>query len=106
MHLTILEQGKVGGCEEVTSDNLSLSAAILALPSTVAIGLVLLTESWGNPGIKLPSFLLHVRNRMAKNRGKWNRVEFYTRMGGFIGALFAIGLQIAALSIRIWGVQP
>jgi len=106
MRYSILEQGEVERCEEVTSDSLSLAAAILALPSVIAIGLVLLTESWGNPGIKLPNLLLRVRNRMAQNRGKWNRVEFYMRIGGFIGALSAIGLQIAALSIRIWEVQP
>ena len=89
--------------KEVTSNNLSLAAAILAFPSIAVIGLVLLTESWGNLGVKLPNFLVQVRNRMAQNAGKWNTREFYMRLGGFIGALLAILLQIAALSIRIWG---
>jgi len=60
----------------VTSDNLSLVAAILAFPSIVVVGLVLLTESWGNPGVKLPNILVQVRNRMAQNTGKWNTLEF------------------------------
>lgn len=87
----------------MNSDNLSLAAAILAFPSVAVVGLVLLTESWGNPGVKLPNFLVKIRSKMAENRGKWNTTEFYMRLWGFIGALIAILLQIAALSVRIWG---
>ena len=90
------------GGKEVTSDNLSLAAAILAFPSIAVVGLVLLTESWGNLGVKLPNCLVKIRSKMAENRGKWNTREFYMRLGGFSGALLAILLQIAALSIRIW----
>ena len=87
----------------MTSDNLSLAAAILAFPSVAVVGLVLLTESSGNLGVKLPNFLVRVRNRMAQDAGKWNTREFYMRLGGFSGALLAILLQIAALAIKIWG---
>lgn len=83
------------------SDCLSLVAAILALPSITAIGLGLLTESVGNPRVKLPSFLGQIRSRMYENAGKWNTRGFYMRMWGFIGVLLAILLQIAALSIKI-----
>ena len=84
------------------SDYLSLAAVILALPSIAVIGLVLLTESWGNPSVWLPNYLVKVRSKMAANPDKWNKIEFYCRAGGFSGAFIAIILQIVALSIRIW----
>jgi len=87
----------------VTSDNLSLAAAILAFPSIAVVGLSLLMESYGNLNVRLPNCLVKVRTKMAENRSKWNTWEFYMRLGGFGGALLAILLQIAALSIRIWG---
>jgi hypothetical protein len=85
------------------SDNLSLVSAILAFPSVAVVGLVLLTESWGNLGVRLPQCSVKIRSKMAENPGKWNAREFYMRLWGFIGALVAILLQIAAVSIRIWG---
>ena len=86
----------------MTSDNLSLAAAILAFPSVAVVGLSLLMESYGNLGVRLPNCLVKIRSRMAENRRKWNTWEFYMRLWGFIGALLAILLQIAALSVRIW----
>jgi hypothetical protein len=84
------------------SDKLSFAAAILAVPSIMAIGLSLLIESYGNLSVKLPNFLVNLRTKMAENRGKWNTIEFWLKVAGFIGVLIAIGLQIASLSIRIW----
>ena len=77
---TLLEQAKVEGSIEVASDSLSLIATLLAFPSIAAVGLVLLTESWGNPDVKLPNFLVQIRNRMAQNPSKWNTREFYMRL--------------------------
>lgn len=85
------------------SDNLSLAAAVLAFFSVFGVGLSLLIESYGNLDVRLPNCLVKVRTRMAENRGKWNTIEFWMKVGGFIGTLLAILLQIAALSIRICG---
>jgi len=93
----------VEGGEEMISDYLSLAAAILAFPSVAVVGLVLLTESWGNLDVRLPSGLIKIRSKMAENKSKWNTREFYMRLWGFIGALVAILLQIAAVSNGIWG---
>jgi len=93
----------VEGREEMISDNLSLAAAILAFFSVLGVGLSLLIESYGNLHVWLPNCLVRVRTKMAENRGKWNTIEFWMKVGGFGGTLLAILLQIAALSIRIWG---
>ena len=87
--------------KEMISDYLSLVAAILAFPSVAIVALVLLTESWGNPGVRLPSCLVKIRSRMADNPGKWNTREFYMRLAGFTGALIAILLQISSLIMKL-----
>ena len=84
------------------SNYLSFAAAILAFPSVAVVGLVLLTESAGNLGVKLPNCIVRLRSKMAENRGKWNTREFYMRLWGFIGALIAILIQIIALCFKIW----
>ena len=85
------------------SDNLSLTAAILAFFSVLGVGLSLLIESYGNPHVWLPNCLVKARTKMALNASKWNAIEFWMKVAGFGGTLLAILIQIAALSIRIWG---
>ena len=84
------------------SDYLSLVAAILALPSVIAIGFVILTESVGETHVKFPNWLVRIRTRMYLNAAhKWNTFEFKMRVWGFVGITLAVLLQIAALSIKI-----
>ncbi len=87
----------------MTSDCLSLVAAILAFLSVPVVGLSLLIESYGNLDVRLPNCLVRCRTKMAENRDKWNTIEFWMKVGGFVGLFIATGLQIMALSIRIWG---
>jgi len=103
MRCSPLETSQSGRGKEVTSDNLSLAAAILAFFSVLGIGLSLLMESYGNLRVRLPNCLVKVRTKMAQNASKWNTIEFWMKVWGFGGTLLAILLQIAALSVRIWG---
>lgn len=86
----------------MTSNYLSLAAAILAFLSVPIVGLSLLIESYGNLSVRLPRFLVKYRTKMADNRGKWGAIEFWLRVWGFAGAIVAAMLQIMAISIKIW----
>jgi hypothetical protein len=87
----------------MTSEGLSLIAACFALLSVIALGFSLLTDWIINQvtrGAWLPGRLNSLRLDTQRQRA-WEKREFYTRVGGFLGATIAILFQIIAIIIKI-----